>query len=45
MVSKTIELQHFRISLFVKIMPIIYHHYQPINVATAGAKAFLMDYT
>jgi hypothetical protein len=22
-----------------------YHHHQPINVPTAGAQAFLMDYT
>jgi hypothetical protein len=27
------------------VMLCMYHHHQPINVPTAGAEAFLVDYT
>jgi hypothetical protein len=31
--------------IVIIIYPIFYHHHQPFNVPTAGAQAFLMDYT
>jgi hypothetical protein len=31
--------------MMIKIMLMFCHHHQPINVPTAGAQAFFMDYS